>query len=174
MNLKEPTLSSLKQRKRKTFEIIYRKYYRLVYYVALTIVKDENLAQDIMQDTFVSFMNHIEDYNEDGKIKQYLTTISRNLALNAVKRKSAKNEIVDDDLLSHASSVNNHNNYIEVMLTLEKTLSLEESNIVSLKVLFDYNFREIAEDLNLSLGVVQAKYYKAMEKLRTHFEKEVR
>ena len=87
MNLKEPTLSSLKQRKRKTFEIIYRKYYRLVYYVALSIVKDEHLAQDIMQDTFVSFMNHIEDYNEDGKIKQYLTTISRNLALNAVKRK---------------------------------------------------------------------------------------
>ena len=60
---------------------------------------------------------------------------------------------------------------VDVMLTLDKTLTHEESQIVSLKVLYDYNFREIAEELNQSLGTIQAKYYKAIGKLKLYFER---
>ena len=77
---KEISIQRLKKCKEQDFKEIYISYYKLVYYVSLMIVKDEHIAEDIMQDTFVSFMNHIEDYDDDGKVKQYLTTISRNLS----------------------------------------------------------------------------------------------
>lgn len=41
-------IADLKKRKKSAFDIVYYKYYRLVYYAALEIVKDENVAQDIM------------------------------------------------------------------------------------------------------------------------------
>ena len=52
------------------------------------------------------------------------------------------------------------------------TLSEEESNIITLKVLYDYSFKEIGEELNMSIGQIQAKYYKAINKLKKYFEKE--
>ena len=48
----------------------------------------------------------------------------------------------------------------------------EEAKIVSLKVLFDYNFQEIADEIGLTLGATQARYYKAIEKLRKYFKGE--
>lgn len=169
--MKELTVSVLKKRRKKDFELIYNQYYKLVYYVAYNVVKDQELAQDIMQDTFVNFMNKIEDYNEEGKVKQYLTTISKNLALNALKKKT-NNEIMDEDLINFASSKDKHMQEVELKLTLEKTLSLEESYIVTLRILYDYSFKEIAEEINQTIGTVQAKYYKALEKLKVYFEKE--
>lgn len=169
--MKKLTVSILKKRKKKDFEEIYNSYYKLVFYVSYMIVKDQELVQDIMQDTFVNFMNRIEEYNEDGKIKQYLTMISRNLSYNAMKKGTNK-EMLDEDILSLAGKKDERMQEIEFKLTLEKTLTLEESNIVTLKVLYDYSFKEIAEDLNQTLGSIQAKYYKAIEKLKIYFGKE--
>ena len=170
----EPSISKLKRRREKDFKEIYLKYYKLVHYVSLLIVKDEHIAEDIMQDTFVSFMNHIEDYKDDGKVRQYLTTISRNLSLNYIKKKSTTNEIITEDVTQDISYTERKYKEIEIKLTLNKTLSIIESEIVSLRVLFDYSFKDISEELNLSIGEVQAKYYKAINKLKEHFNKEGR
>ena len=170
----EPSISKLKRRREKDFKEIYLKYYKLVHYVSLLIVKDEHIAEDIMQDTFVSFMNHIEDYKDDGKVRQYLTTISRNLSLNYIKKKSTTNEIILEDVTQDISYTERKYKEIEIKLTLNKTLSIVESEIVSLRVLFDYSFKDISEELNLSIGEVQAKYYKAINKLKEHFNKEGR
>jgi RNA polymerase sigma-70 factor (ECF subfamily) len=167
----EPLISKLKRRREKDFKEIYLKYYKLVHYVSLLIVKDEHIAEDIMQDTFVSFMNHIEDYDDNGKVKQYLTTISRNLSLNYIKKKSTINEIASEDIDQDISYTDQKYKEIEIKLTLKKTLSIIESEIVSLRVLFDYSFKDISEELNLSIGEVQAKYYKAINKLKEHFNK---
>ena len=169
--MKELTISVLKKRRKRDFEKIYNQYYKLVFYVSYNLVKDQELAQDIMQETFVNFMNHVEDYNEEGKIKQYLTTISKNLSLNALKKKVNK-EILDEDMILNYSSKDIEMEKVKLKLTLNDTLNEEESKIVTLKILFDYSFKEISENLNQSLGQIQSKYYKALDKLKKHFEKE--
>ena len=169
--MKELSVSLLKKRNKKDFEKLYYQYYKLVFYVSYSLVKDQELAQDIMQDTFVNFMNHIEDYDEKGKVKQYLTTIARNLSLNALKKK-INNEILDEDILSLYGSKDIEMEKVKFKLTLQNTLDEEESKIVTLKVLYDYSFKEIGEELNQTLGTIQAKYYKALEKLKKYFEKE--
>ena len=78
MKISKKILRDLKNRQEKAFNIVYHEYYKLIYYVALKITKDETLAQDIMQDTFVKFMENIENYQDDGHLRQYLTTITRN------------------------------------------------------------------------------------------------
>ena len=109
-------------------------------------------------------LNNAENYQDDGHLRQYLTTITRNLALNLVTKK----ETINLDSIKEPST--NDNNNIELILTLKNTLDEDESNIVILKIIYDYNFREIAEDTNSTIGIVQAKYYKALKKLKNHFE----
>lgn len=168
MKIPPKTISDLKKRKESAFRVVYDQYYRLIYHIALTITKDRSSAEEVVQDTFVTLMNHIEEYQDDGRFKQYLTTIARRLAIDAYRRQKQKNSIETNDLPESAGQEDR----IEILLTLEHALTMEEAQIVSLKVLYDYSFREIAEDLNLTLGTVQAKYYKALEKLKKHFEGE--
>ena len=162
-------IRKLKNRDRVTFEKTYQKYYKLVYYVSLTVTKDPDLSQDLVQDTFVKFMNTIEGYKENGKVKQYLTTIARNLSLNEMKRRNKSSTLSNDELVPTKDDTQERT---KLILTLEKTLTLEESQIVTLKILYDYNFKEIAEELHESLGTIQGKYYKAMEKLKKYFQKD--
>ena len=162
-------ITKLKQRQKKAFEIVYNKYHKLLFFIAFKITKDEQASLDIMQDAFVNFMNKIEEYEDDGKLKQYLSSIARNLSLNYVQSKAYNNILLDDNIINEKHYEDNTK--VAVLLALEKCLSPLEIEVVSLKVLFDYNFREIAEELNLSIGTIQATYYRAIELLKNYYTK---
>jgi RNA polymerase sigma-70 factor (ECF subfamily) len=162
-------ITKLKQRQKKAFEIVYNKYHKLLFFIAFKITKDEQASLDIMQDAFVNFMNKIEEYEDDGKLKQYLSSIARNLSLNYVQNKANNTILLDDNIINEKHYEDNTK--VAVLLALEKCLSPLEIEVVSLKVLFDYNFREIAEDLNLSIGTIQATYYRAIELLKHYYTK---
>lgn len=167
MKLTPKFIRDLKNRKEYAFRAVYDEYYRLIYYVAVTIVKDEDTAQDIMQDTFVTFMNHIEEYEDDGHLKQYLTSIARNLAINVYQARKRKKEIPLDTV--GEIPISDDRSKVEVILTLQHALTEEEADLVMMKIIYENSFREIAEEKNLTIGTVQAKYYKALEKLRKYF-----
>lgn len=90
MKISQKVLTDLKNRQEYAFEIVYQEYYRLIYYISFRIVKDEELAKDIMQETFLSLMEHIEEYNESGTLKSYLTSIAKNKSLNAIQKTRGK------------------------------------------------------------------------------------
>ncbi|MCR4562779.1 MAG: hypothetical protein K5694_06230, partial [Bacilli bacterium] len=56
------------------------------------------------------------------------------------------------------------------LLTINHLLEDEEARIVNYRIVFDLSFREIAEKSGLSLGQVQASYYKAIKKLKKHYK----
>ena len=141
-------IQDLKKRKKYAFNIIYKQYYKLVYYIALDIVKDETVAQDILQDT-----------------------IAKNCALNAYrKRKNNKETLSIPDNASYEED----NSLFMVSITLNHLLDKEEAKIVYKKVILDYSFQEIADEMKESIGLVQGKYYKALKILRKHYEEEKR
>ena len=168
LDIGEKVILKLKKRDEKAFDIVYDTYYKLIYFIAYDILKDQYAAEDIMQETFIKLMENIEDYNHKGSFKQYLTTIARNLSLNELKKRNTHEELsLDEDI----SSSTEHSN-LNVLLTLDNNLEKLESEIVKYKVLYDYSFQEIADTLNLSIGKVQSQYYLAIKKLKHYFEKE--
>lgn len=47
-----------------------------------------------------------------------------------------------------------------------KTLSIDEKNIIVLKIYFEYTFEIISKELKMPIGTVKTKYYRALEKLK--------
>lgn len=168
MDVNTKVIENLKKRNERAFNIVYKKYYRLVYYVAFDILHDASAAEEVMQETFIKLMSNIESYQDNGQFKKYITTIAKNLALNEYKKRKRYETVPLEDSFFKSEDYST----IDVILTLENTLTNEEAKIVSLKVLFDYNFQEIADEIGLTLGVTQARYYKAIEKLRKYFKGE--
>lgn len=167
MSVNAKVISDLKQRKKSAFDIVYYKYYRLVYYAALEIVKDENVAQDVMQDTFIRLMDDIDNYEENGHFKQYLMMIAKNCALNAYQKRKRNKETLS--IPFDASYQEDYSKY-ETIVTLNNLLEKEEADIVYRKVILEESFQDIADDKKQSLGVIQAKYYKAMKTLKKNYK----
>ncbi|MDR4968238.1 MAG: RNA polymerase sigma factor [Acholeplasmataceae bacterium] len=79
-------IEELKKRNYQSFDTFYNLTKNQVFYAIINIVKDQDLAEDIMQDTYVKFLEKIEQYKSGSNPYAYLSTIARNLAINTYNR----------------------------------------------------------------------------------------
>lgn len=167
--LESKLIERLKEKDEKTFEIIYNKYVNLIYYIAFSIVKNKEDAEEVVQDTFLNMYNAIDRYNEKSKFKQWLMQIARNLSYNKVSRNKEKYTIKDDEYIN---SVKANSEEVDLLLSIKGILDLESSHIVILRIVYNFSFKEIAKECNMTVNKVQGLYYQALKKLKKEFSYE--
>ena len=168
MNMKE-VVKGLKERDEDAFKLVYDEYEKLIYYIAYSITKSRENSEEIVQDTFLRMFNTIYLYEEKGKFKQWLCEIARNLSYNKVTRDKEKNTIKNEEVVHLVKSPKSN---ADIILTIEGILEPFDANIVILRIVYDFSFREIAEYIDETIGKVQSTYYAAMEKLKKEFRYE--
>lgn len=156
-------IEKLKAKDELAFEQVYYEYEKLIYYICYSITKDRHASEDLTQDTFLKLLTSLDSYEDNGKFKQYIMMIARNLSKNYVTRIAAKQPLYsDEEVYNTKDSSSNH-----VMLyDIHDYLSELQAEIVILKIVHKLKFREIGEFLNLSIGKVQSEYYEAIKTLR--------
>ena len=152
MLITKQTIQKLKARDERTFNEIYYEFENLIYYICYSITYDKEASEDLVQETFLKLLQVIGDYQEDGKFKQFITEIARNLALNYVTRVANKEsklpgELSVEDVVSSEDDKTNM-----LVLELQGLLDQVESDIVILKIVYDYKFREIADYKKMTLA----------------------
>lgn len=169
MKISSDIVRRLKERDEEAFQIVYDEYEKLIYYIAYSITKNRENAEEIVQDTFLRMFNSIGSYDDNGKFKQWLMQIARNLSYNKVTRDKEKNNVYDEEALRTAKAAPSTANLI---LTIQGILDEVSANIVILRVIYNFSFKEIAEEINHTIGKVQSMYYVAMKKLKKEFKYE--
>jgi len=79
------------------FELLMRRYNERVYRAARAIVRDEQEAEDVMQQAYVNAFTHLNQFNGSARFSTWLTRIAINEALARVRRQG-KYESFDDEL----------------------------------------------------------------------------
>ena len=79
------------------FELLMRRYNERVYRAARSIVRDEQEAEDVMQQAYVNAFTHLRQFNGSARFSTWLTKIAINEALGRVRRRG-RHEAFDDDL----------------------------------------------------------------------------
>ena len=162
-------VKELKRNSLEAFKEVYYKYYKLVYFQAYQILNNKEDAEDVMQNTFIKFKNKIETLDDNSNIKQYLSLISKNEAIDLYRKKSNRKEIYDDSILDNYK-INYENTDSFVVITLNNTLEKQDALIVTYKIVYDYTFNEISKELNIPLGTVLTRYTKAMKTLKKYYK----
>ena len=80
-----------------SFELLMRRYNERVYRAARAILRDEEEAEDVMQQAYVNAFTHLRQFNGSARFSTWLTRIAVNEALARVRRRG-KYETFDDDL----------------------------------------------------------------------------
>ncbi|MFH0766676.1 MAG: RNA polymerase sigma factor [Bacillota bacterium] len=156
-------IEELKQRDYTSFDTFYNLTKNQVFYAIVSIIKDHSLAEDLMQDTYMKFLEKIDDYRSNSNPYAYLSTIGRNLAINQYNKR--KKEFVSEEFIEStpAPEIEEPNDEIFKILDL---LDDSEREIVTLHVINDLKFREIADIVAKPLGTVLWIYNKAIKKLK--------
>lgn len=79
------------------FELLMRRYNERVYRAARSIVRDEQEAEDVMQQAYVNAFTHLRQFNGSAQFSTWLTRIAINEALARVRRRG-RYEAFDDDI----------------------------------------------------------------------------
>lgn len=157
----------LKQNKEQYFDKFYNNNYNLVYRISFSILKDKENSEDVTQNVFEKIYKLPNDKLADNFESTWLYTVTKNESLQYI-RKNKFNIPLDENL----DIIISNNNEIDDVAENEdykkivKKLNKKQEQIVSLKVLSDFTFKEIAEILSIPTTTVQWYYYKSIKSLK--------
>ena len=77
----------------KDFAEIYNTYYEQVYYYVWKLCQDENLAEEITQETFFKVLKKIDSYRGECKLSVWMCQIAKNTFYNYVKKQKQHTDI---------------------------------------------------------------------------------
>ena len=147
--------------------VIYDLTSKGVFTFVLPILHDYQLAEDVMQQTYIKVYENINSYSEKISARNWILTIAKNTALTEMKKRQREVSIDFSQEFNADELATFDKNFDTPLITLaSKVLTKEEFHIVLLFAVGDYKHREIAEMLNLPLGTVTWKYNNAIKKLR--------
>lgn len=145
---------------------VYSLTSRGVFTFVLPILHDYQLAEDVMQDTYVACYDHIKDYKPGTNPRNWLLTIAKNSAFSQLKKRNRE--------ISYDFSEDNHPDGVYYLGDVDsptialanKILPEDEFNIVMMYAIGEYKHKEIAAFLNMPLGTVTWKYSSALKKIK--------
>ncbi|MBE6131474.1 MAG: RNA polymerase sigma factor [Erysipelotrichaceae bacterium] len=151
-------------------DILYSTIKTDVYAFALSKVYNKNDADDILQDTFVRIYENAKLYVPLGKPMAWVFTVELNI-INRYFQLKSRYDVLNDETIIHDivdESNDSKNNEIqdEYLIMLLESLDEFEREVISLHLVSDLKFREIAEMLNKPLSTILSKYNRAIKKMR--------
>lgn len=75
----------IRKRDKEAFSMIYQKYHRYLYALALKYLKDTHLAEDAVQHVFVKLWESTREIHIEINLKNYLYTMTKNYILNFIR-----------------------------------------------------------------------------------------
>lgn len=159
--------SLLRQGNKEGLELLYDLYYNKMYGIAFSIVKDEMKSEDIIHNVMYKLLKIDKSKFPIEYENTWLYSVIKNEALMTLRK---ENRIVNIDEIEEILAT--HDKTIEEYVAMDefysmiKSLNDEKKQIVTLKVLGDFTYKEIAEMLNKPVGTIQWLYNTSIKKLR--------
>ena len=152
---------------------LYDNYAAALYGVVLRIVHSPDVAQDVMQDSFVKIWKHGASYDASkGRLFTWLLNVAKNTAIDATRCADWKRSSKTDDLSMIVNFGFDATNPEHVDLqSLVNNLKPKYRAVINLFYFQSYTHQEIAEEFNIPLGTVKTRLRAAIIDLKKVFDK---
>jgi RNA polymerase sigma-70 factor (ECF subfamily) len=161
---------------RKAFEILYRRYVRPLFGLALRRLRDRSQAEDAVQDAFAAIWRSASTYRpERGAAGGWLYTVARNAIVDRLRRNGPSADAELPDLVSSEPGPADQaeESYVSwrVHRALEE-LQPREREVIELAYWSGMSQSEVAQYLGLPLGTVKTRTRSGLARLATLLEGE--
>ncbi len=162
----------LKAKDRLALEYLYDHYSGALYSVAFTIIRREDIAEEVLQDVFLKVWDKFDQYDSGkGKLFTWLLNITRNQAIDKTRSKEISKELKTGGIeklvnrVDRQRQVEQNTESIGVKEML-KNLPEEQQFVIEHLYFKGYTQSELAEEFNIPLGTVKTRTRMALQQLR--------
>ena len=158
----------------QNIEEIYNKYARIVYKYIFCMTKDEDVAEEIVQDTFLTAVEKVDSFKGESKISTWLCQIAKYkwydrlkkhkkvLPLEDLEKNQSLENILEEDFLQKE-------NRKELFKKMQK-LDEQTRNVMYLRILGDFNYDEIADIMCKTSNRARVTFFRGKQKIKEEDE----
>ena len=154
-----------------------RVHARAMYKVAVAIVRDSALAEDVVQEAVVRAWENLHTFRGDGPVRGWMLRITHNVAVSELRR--SREQAWDPEKLSAVAvaaagperRVASASELDSVLLAIDDLDELSRS-ILALRVSEELSYQQIADTLGITLGQVKIRLLRARRALAVGVERE--
>lgn len=160
----------LQQRSEQVFSYLYDNYSGALLSIIYNIVKDEELANDVLQEVFVKIWRQVESYDSSkGRLFTWMLNIARNASIDTIRSKSyqnsQKNRELSENVYSSAGVSQLHVDQIGLRKLVHQ-LKEEYRVLIDLSYFQGFTQDEISKMMDIPLGTVKTRLRTALIQLR--------
>ena len=169
---------SAKNGNKKAFDKLYELTHNDVWYNCLSLLKDEENAKDIMQETYITAFLKLDTLNDEQKFCGWIISIAVNKCKNKLKGK-VEYQIDDEVLITEAETdelmlpeeyITKTEKRKVLLQIMEDTLSFNQYQTVLMFYFDEMSISEIAQGLEISEGTVKSRLNSSRAKMKTAIE----
>ena len=173
-------MQHIRQAEQSALMLLYARHSSAVYGLALHILRDPGLAEEVTQDTFLKVWNQADRWDPDkGKLSSWLLTVTRHTAIDRyrkLQRRPAVTELFEEAelglgqmaLVDTQQWADGH-----LLARLLEQLPPEQAHLVQLAFYQGMSHSELAESLHLPLGTVKTRLRLGLQKLKVLWQEAV-
>lgn len=153
-------------------EEIYKEYSEKLYNYLFSLSKDENIAEDLLQETFYSAVKNINKFRNESSISTWLYKIAKNKWLDYYKKSQKLDEIhIDEKITSILSNSNLEDEYLQsnnIINICRKIHNMDDTSkeVLYLRIFANFSFKEIATILGKTEEHTRIIFFRAKNKLK--------
>jgi RNA polymerase sigma factor (sigma-70 family) len=160
------------------FNLLVDRYHSKVFTTLFLIVKDQDVAEDLLQDVFVKVLHTLnsDKYNEEGKFQPWVMRIAHNLAIDHFRKAKRYPTILLEDGSNLFNSLSFAEDSSEEQCIKEETLAFvrnlinelpeAQKEVVIMRHYLDMSFQEIAEQTGVSINTALGRMRYALNHIR--------
>ena len=175
--IKELVLSA-KNGNKKAFDKLYKLTSNDVWFTCVSLLKDEENAKDIMQETYITAFLKLDTLNDGQKFCGWITSIAVNKCKNKLKGKveyQIDDEVLiveteTDELMLPEEYITKAEKRKVLLQIMEDTLSFNQYQTVLMFYFDEMSISEIAQGLEISEGTVKSRLNSSRAKMKTAIE----
>jgi RNA polymerase sigma-70 factor, ECF subfamily len=162
---------------KEAFQELVKMYHPYVYRFLIRTTGDEQLSQDLTQDTFIKIIRSIEKFDIYGKAKfsTYIITVSKNCYIDYLRKQKNFMSSIPVEEINNLETIGMEEAVLDRVFSediIEKLegLSDEQKIVIKMKYMEGLTLREIGSRLNLEPKTIKSRIHNGIVKLRKMFE----
>ncbi len=165
--------------RQSSIEVLINRHKNRVFTYIMLIVKNEQLAEDIFQDTFIKVIHSLQEgkYKDNGRFLSWVIRIAHNLIIDHFRKEKQLNTLSNDDFemdifnSRKMSDKNVEDNLIQEQIHLDirnliEELPEDQKEVILLRHYGGLSFKEIADQTNVSINTALGRMRYALINLR--------
>lgn len=158
--------------KEQAFELLVKKYQKVIYFNTRRIVSLHEDANDVTQNVFIKIWQNLQNFRKESSLKTWITKISVNEALTFIEKKKKTLNLTDDSYADFLVVSQPETNFIspnEIQQMLQEEilrLPPKQRAVFTMRYYDDTPYAEMSKIFDTSESALKASYHFAAEKIK--------